>query len=103
MQPLAPNSTVWAGMPDRWMTASQAATSLALRAIVAATVARVQASVSVALTAAITSGLPLYVPRWSTSPVVMRFMYSALPPNAPTGKPPPIDLASAIRSGCTPK
>ncbi len=29
-------------------------------------------------------------------------MYSALPPNAPTGKPPPIDLASVTRSGVTP-
>ena len=74
-----------------------------LRAMAASTGASAQASASVAFVAAITSGLPLYVPRWRTLAWVIRSMYSCRPPNAPTGKPPPIDLASVTRSGRTPK
>ena len=59
MHPLAPNSTVWAGMPDESMISWHASTRRRLRAIVASTADREHASVRVALTAAMTSGLPL--------------------------------------------
>ena len=49
---------------------------------------------SVASPAAIASGLPDSVPAWYTGPSgAMRSMISRRPPNAPTGMPPPIDLA----------
>ena len=103
MQPLAPKRTVCAGSSARSMIAWHASTSTSLRAIAAVVGSRPHASVSVAFVAAITSGLPLYVPRWSTLPAVIRSISSCLPPNAPTGKPPPIDLASVTRSGSMPK
>ena len=49
--------------------------------------------------AAITRGLPLYVPRWSTVPLVIVSITSARPPNAPIGSPPPIDLGEAHQIG----
>ena len=85
------------------MTDWQAATRRELRALASSCASSVQASAKVALAAAITSGLPLYVPRCTTLPSATRLMCSARPPKAPTGKPPPIDLASVIRSGWTPK
>jgi hypothetical protein len=48
-------------------------------------------------------GLPESVPAWNTSPSgVNRSMIAALPPIAPTGKPPPITLPSVVMSGRTP-
>ena len=45
---------------------------------------------STAAAAAITSGLPLYVPKCHILPWVMVFMMSARPPNAASGRPPPM-------------
>ncbi len=48
-------------------------------------------------------GFPDSVPAWNTSPSgVSRSMISAGPPNAPTGRPPPITLPSVVTSGSTP-
>ena len=48
-------------------------------------------------------GFPDRVPAWYTSPAgAIRSMISALPPNAPTGRPPPITLPSVVKSGSTP-
>ena len=53
--------------------------------------------------AAMVSGLPLNVPTWSIRPSAIQPMTSSVPPMAPQGRPPPIDLARQIRSGVTPK
>ena len=49
------------------------------------------------------SGFPDRVPAWYTGPSgASTSMTSARPPKAPTGRPPPITLPNAVRSGVTP-
>ena len=61
-------------------------------------------SFRVARPAATATGLPDSVPAWYTGPSGAIFsMMSRRPPNAPTGRPPPITLPSVVRSGRMPK
>src|SRR3989442_307224 len=85
------------------MTASRPPWRLSLKASRCAYADGVRMESSVVRAAAMVRGLPLKVPSWITFLSSIKAITSARPPMAPQGSPPPMALASAVRSGGTPK